>query len=166
MASTFALHPNARNKRVSANPLEKRRDYPDRPIVGVGAVIVEGSRVLLIRRGREPLLGQWSIPGGVVEAGETMRQAAAREAREETGLEIEVGELLEVFESIVPGADPGRSQYHYVIIDFLCQKKSGELRAGGDALEALWASRDQLAELKVSESACKVIHKAFGKSSY
>jgi mutator protein MutT len=150
---------------MSAEPSEKRRDYPDRPILGVGAVIVEGGHVVLIRRGREPLLGRWSIPGGVVEAGETLRQAAIREAREETGLEVEAGELLEVFESIVPGAESGKSEYHYVVIDFLCRKKSGELRAGGDALEARWVRQNQLAELKVSEGACKVVQKAFEKSA-
>src|SRR5262245_43417567 len=100
---------------MSAGPPEKRRDYPDRPILGVGAVIVEGDQVLLIRRGQEPLLGRWSIPGGVVEAGETLREAAMREALEETGLDIEAGELLEVFESIVPGAEARKSQYHYVV---------------------------------------------------
>ncbi|HZR29640.1 MAG TPA: NUDIX hydrolase [Terriglobales bacterium] len=140
-----------------------KREYPDRPIVGVGAVIVMDERVVLVRRGREPLLGQWSIPGGVVELGESLRLAAAREALEETGLQVEAGEVLEVFESIVPGTESnaGKAQYHYVIIDFLCHTKSGELRAGGDALEARWVRRDQLAELKVSDSACKVIAKAF-----
>jgi|SRR5579859_932134 len=140
-----------------------KREYPERPIVGVGAVIVANDQVVLVRRGREPLLGQWSIPGGVVELGEGVRQAAAREALEETGLEVDVGEVLEVFESIVPGTESnaGKAQYHYVIIDFLCHTKSGELRAGGDALEARWVKRDQLAEFKVSDSACKVIAKAF-----
>ncbi|HTC94868.1 MAG TPA: NUDIX hydrolase [Terriglobales bacterium] len=143
-----------------------KREYPERPIVGVGAVIVADGQVVLVRRGREPLLGQWSIPGGVVEVGESLRQAAAREALEETGLEVEAAEVLEVFESIVPGAElnAGKAQYHYVIIDFLCHTKSGELRAGGDALEARWVRRDQLAELKVSDSACKVIAKAFANS--
>ena len=145
-----------------------KREYPERPIVGVGAVIVADGQVVLVRRGREPLLGQWSIPGGVVEAGESLRQAAAREALEETGLEVEAEEVLEVFESIVPGAAPnaGKAQYHYVIIDFLCHTKSGELRAGGDALEARWVRRDQLAELKVSDAACKVIAKALEKLSH
>ena len=140
-----------------------KRDYPDRPIVGVGAVIIEDDRVVLVRRAREPLQGQWSIPGGVVESGETLRQAAIREAREETGLEIEIGELLEVFESIIPGAESGagKSQYHYVVIDFLARRKSGELRSGGDALEAQWVKREQLPEFKVTESTCKVIAKAF-----
>jgi mutator protein MutT len=150
---------------MSAEPPEKRRDYPDRPILGVGAVIVEGDQVVLIRRGQEPLRGRWSIPGGVVEAGETLREAAMREAREETGLVVEAGELLEVFESIVPGAESGKSEYHYVVIDFLCRRKSGELRAGGDALDARWVRQNQLADLKVSDAASKVIHKALEKSS-
>jgi mutator protein MutT len=153
---------------MSAEPPETRRDYPDRPILGVGAVIVESNKVVLIRRGREPLLGHWSIPGGVVEAGETLRQAVVREAREETGLEIEAGELLEVFESIVPAGEAGpgkKSQYHYVVIDFLCRRKSGEVRAGGDALEARWVKQGQLAALKVADASCKVIQKAFEKSS-
>ena len=145
-----------------------KRDYPDCPIVGVGAVIVTDEQVVLVRRGREPLLGQWSIPGGVVEVGESLRQAAAREALEETGLEVDVGEVLEVFESIVPGSKPhaGKAQYHYVIIDFLCHTKSGELRAGGDALEARWVRRDELAKFKVSDSACKVITKALERLSH
>lgn len=140
-----------------------KRDYPDRPIVGVGAVIVEEDRVVLVRRGREPLLGQWSIPGGVVELGETLRQAAEREAREETGLEVEVDEVLEVFESIIPSRDPdaGKAQFHYVIIDFLCRRRSGELNPGGDALEVRWVKPEELAEYQVSDSATKVINKAF-----
>src|SRR5438105_15029775 len=112
-----------------------RRDYPERPLIGAGAVIVRGNQVVLVRRGRPPLAGEWSIPGGVVKLGETLRQAAEREAREETGLEIEAGEGLEVFESITPD-DAGKTGYQYVIVDFLCRLKSGELRAGGDALEA------------------------------
>ena len=136
-----------------------RRDYPDRPLVGAGAVIVRGNQVVLVRRGRPPLAGEWSIPGGVVKLGETLRQAAEREAREETGLEIEAGEVLEVFESITPDA-AGKTCYHYVIVDFLCGLKSGELRAGGDALEAKWCRAEELAEMRVSEPATKVILKA------
>jgi len=104
-----------------------RRDYPDRPIVGAGAVIVEDERVVLVLRAKEPLRGHWSIPGGMVELGEGLRQASAREAREETGLEVEVGEVLEVFESIIPSRDPdaGKAKFHYVIIDFLCRRISG-----------------------------------------
>ena len=136
-----------------------RRDYPERPLVGAGAVIIRGDQVVLVKRGRPPLAGEWSIPGGVVKLGETLRQAAEREAREETGLEIEAGEVLEVFESITPDAQ-GKTCYHYVIVDFLCRVEYGELRAGGDALEAKWARAEELAGLKVSRAARGVILKA------
>src|SRR5439155_10011824 len=121
-----------------------------------------GDQVVLVRRGRTPLEGEWSIPGGVVKLGETLRQAAEREAREETGLEIEAGEVLEVFESITPDSE-GKTCYHYVIVDFLCRLKSGDLRAGGDALEAKWCRAEQLAALKVSEAATKVVMKALAR---
>ena len=139
-----------------------RRDYPERPLVGAGAVIVRDNQVVLVRRGRPPLAGEWSIPGGVVKLGETLRQAAEREAREETGLEIEAGEVLEVFESITPDAQ-GKTCYHYVIVDFFCRVKSGELRAGGDALEAKWCRAEELAEQRVSEAVSKVIRKALSR---
>ena len=135
-----------------------KRDYPDRPIVGVGAVIVRDGRAVIVQRATEPLRGQWSIPGGAVELGETVRQAAAREAGEETGLEVEVGEVLEVFDSIYPDAD-GRTRYHYVLIDFLCRPVRGELKAGADAAQARWVEGRELADFKVSESAMRVIRK-------
>src|SRR5438270_12938273 len=115
--------------------MSRKRDYPDRPIVGVGAVIVRDGRAVLVRRGGEPLAGEWSIPGGVLELGETLRAGAEREALEETGLVVEAGEVLDVFDNITRDA-AGREQYHFVLIDFLCCVKSGELRAGGDALDA------------------------------
>src|SRR5437016_12605482 len=90
------------------------REYPDRPLVGVGAVIVRDSCVLLIRRGHAPLLGEWSLPGGAVECGETLREAAAREVREETGLNVEVGDMLGVYERVTR-SDDGRVRYHYVL---------------------------------------------------
>lgn len=137
-----------------------KREYPDRPIVGVGAVIVDGGRVLLVKRGTPPLEGEWSLPGGAVEIGETLRGAAEREALEETGLLVEAGEVLEVLDRIIPGAD-GRTQYHYVLIDFLCRLKSGELRAGGDAMQAEWVGVSDLDLYRLEQPAREVILKAF-----
>jgi len=141
-------------------PKSTKREYPDRPIVGVGAVIVDHGRVLLVKRGSPPLLGEWSLPGGVVELGETLRTAAEREAREETGLIVKAGEVLEVLDRIIPGKD-GAPQYHYVLIDFLCVVQGGELRAGGDAADVAWASESELGKFKLEQPAVEVISKAF-----
>lgn len=140
-----------------------KREYPDRPIVGVGAVMVHDRRVLLVKRGAPPLLGQWSIPGGMVEIGETLRAAAEREAREETGLIVQAGEVLEVLDRIIPGEN-GRTQYHYVLIDFLCRVRGGELQAGGDAADVVWAREEELATFKLEQLAMDVIKKAFAAS--
>jgi len=136
-----------------------KREYPERPLVGVGAVIVEGGRVVLVRRAAEPMAGQWSIPGGLLELGETLRAGAEREALEETGLQVEAGEVLEVLDRIVPDAE-GKPRYHYVLIDFLCRRTAGELRAGGDAAEARWVRDAELAGLGVADAAVRVIRKA------
>ena len=145
---------------TSAAPVPGRREYPDRPIVGVGAVIIDRGQVLLVKRGSPPLLGEWSLPGGAVELGETLRAAAEREAQEETGLTVKAGEVIEVLDRIVPGA-AGAPQYHYVLIDFLCTVKGGELRAGGDAADACWAAENELATYKLEKPAMDVIRKAF-----
>lgn len=140
-----------------------KRDYPDRPIVGVGAIVVHEGRALVVRRATEPLKGEWSIPGGVLELGEKLREGVAREVLEETGLEVEAGEVLEVFDSII--ADPdGKTQYHYVLIDFLCRVKEGELKAGSDVSEARWVCVEDLGELGVREWTVDVIRK--GLESY
>jgi ADP-ribose pyrophosphatase YjhB (NUDIX family) len=136
-----------------------KRDYPDRPIVGVGAVVVHEGRALVVRRAKEPLKGEWSIPGGAVELGETLREAAAREALEETGLIVEAGEVLEVFDSIL--RDPaGRTQYHYVLVDFLCRPLGGELYAASDVSDARWVTENELHDLHLTETARRVIKKA------
>ena len=102
-----------------------KRDYPEHPIIGVGAVIVEAGRALLVRRDTEPLQGEWSVPGGMLELGEKLRDGVRREALEETGVDVEPGEVLDVFDSIFTDA-LGRTQYHYVLIDYLCRPISGE----------------------------------------
>jgi 8-oxo-dGTP diphosphatase len=140
-----------------------KRDYPDRPLIGVGAIIVADRRVVVVRRGHEPLKGEWSIPGGVLEVGETLRAGAAREALEETGLVVEPGEVLEVLDRIV--RDPqGRVQFHYVLIDFLCRPRAGELHAGGDAEEARWISESELREFPIADSAAAVLRKGLERA--
>jgi 8-oxo-dGTP diphosphatase len=136
-----------------------KRDYPERPIVGVGAVIVNGDRVLIVRRAKEPLKGQWSIPGGMLELGEKLREGLAREVREETALEVEVGDVLDVFDSIFPDAD-GRTQYHYVLVDYRCTVRSGEAKAGSDVSEVRWVTSAELEGLGMKEVTVGVIRKA------
>jgi 8-oxo-dGTP diphosphatase len=141
-----------------------KREYPDTPLVGVGAIIIEDGRVVLVKRGHAPLQGKWSIPGGVLEVGETLRTAAVREGREETGLTIEPGELLGVFERVVPD-EQGRVRYHYVLIDFLCRRLAGELIAADDAEDARWFRREELGALQLARETEKVILKGLEKEA-
>ena len=119
-----------------------KREYPDSPLVGVGAIIIEDGRVLLVKRGHPPLAGEWSIPGGVLEVGETLREAAIREAREETCLTVEPADLLGVYDRVLRD-DDGRTLYHYVLIDFLCRRVDGEARAADDADEVRWFTPEE-----------------------
>ena len=139
-----------------------RREFPELPLVGVGAIIIEGDRVLLVKRAHPPIQGQWSIPGGVLEVGEMVREAAVREAREETGLTVEPGELLGVYDRILRDAER-RVQYHYVLIDFLCCRVGGELLAASDAAEVRWFRRDGLSGLHLAEDTQEVISRGFEK---
>jgi 8-oxo-dGTP diphosphatase len=141
-----------------------QREHPKQPLVGVGALIVEGGRVVLIKRGKAPLLGEWSIPGGVLELGETLRQGAEREALEETGLVVRATELLGVFDRVVPDSN-GTIIYHYVLIDFLCERVSGELHAGADAADAQWFTPDDVAKLPLAEDTAGVIRAALAKAA-
>jgi len=147
------------------------REYPERPIVGVGGVVIEDGRALLIRRGNEPLLGQWSIPGGTLELGETLVEGTVRELQEETGLAVRVLEMIEVFERINfgRGADVGpasaeekrRPRFHFVIVDYLCERIGGQPVAGGDATHVAWAAENELEQFSLTPTATRVIRKAF-----
>ena len=140
-----------------------KREYPDSPLVGVGAVIVDQNRVLLIRRGTPPLLGEWSLPGGVLECGETLRDAVVREAHEETGLTVETGEMLGVYERVIRD-DARRVRYHYVLIDFLCRAVGGDLKAGSDAADVRWFTREELPALNLAFDAEDVVRKGLDRT--
>lgn len=120
-----------------------QREFPEAPIVGVGAVVVDRDRVLLVQRGRDPLKGKWSLPGGVLELGESLTDAVAREIQEETGLEVEPIELVELIDRVVREESPQgqRIRYHYVIADYLCRVIGGVLKAASDAAAARWVER-------------------------
>ena len=137
-----------------------KREYPDAALVGVGSIIIQDGKVLLVKRGHPPLLGEWSIPGGVLEVGETLRAAAVREAKEETGLIVEPAELLGVFDRVIRD-DKGRVRYHYVLIDFLCRQTGGILASSGDAAEVQWFEEVELAALKLAPDTEQVVRKGF-----
>jgi len=115
------------------------REFPATPLVGVGAIIVQDGRVLLVRRGTEPLKGHWTLPGGMLEVGEALAAAVVREVREETGLDVEPIELIELLDRI--HREGSRVRYHYVIADYLCRVTGGELRAASDADAVRWVER-------------------------
>ena len=120
-----------------------QREYPEAPIVGVGAVVVEAGRVLLVQRGREPMRGKWTLPGGALEVGESLHEGVVREVEEETGLRVEPVELVELLDRIVreDTAEGDRIRYHYVIADYLCRVVGGSLNAASDAEAARWVER-------------------------
>lgn len=135
------------------------RRYPQQPVVGVGAVVFVGDRVVLVKRAQEPLKGRWSLPGGRLEVGETMREGIARELREETGLDASVGPVVEVLERIVRD-EAGRVEFHYVLIDFLCTSDGLTLGAGSDASEVVLVELDALGEYGLASKTVEVIQRA------
>lgn len=138
-------------------------EYPEHPVVGVGGVVLLGNRVVLIRRANEPRKGEWSIPGGKLELGETLAEGVRRELREETGLEVEVGELIEAFERVYRDSD-GRARFHYVILDFLCHARPGRPVAGGDAQDLALVDESELGGFALNEAVLRVVRKAFEAS--
>ena len=137
-----------------------RREYPERPIVGVGGVVIHNERALLIRRGSAPLEGEWSIPGGMLEIGETLLEGVQRELLEETAIEVKVLDLIEVFERVTRD-EGGRWKYHFVILDYLCEAVRGEALAGSDVTDVAWARESELSEYSLTPTAARVIQKAF-----
>jgi len=149
------------------------REYPELPIVGVGGVIIAREGVLLARRGSEPMRGEWSIPGGVLEVGESLAEGVMRELREETGLVVRVLELIEALDRIFPepAASPlqaaglegarARPRYHFVILDYLCEIMEGEPRAGGDITELAFVREDELPRYALTPAVIRVVGKAF-----
>jgi ADP-ribose pyrophosphatase YjhB (NUDIX family) len=135
------------------------RRHPEAPVVAVGVLLLDGDRVLLVQRARPPLPGRWTVPGGGVELGETLEEAALRELAEETGLSCTLGPVVEVLDRVVRDAD-GRVEYHYVILDFLGSAPSGELRAGSDSADARWVALDELDAYATTDGLAPVIERA------
>jgi 8-oxo-dGTP diphosphatase len=139
---------------------EADRRYPVRPLVGVGAIIFDGPRILMAQRGKQPLLGWWSLPGGALETGEMLVEAVRRETLEETGLEIDPLGVIEIFERIIRD-EAGAPEYHYVLIDYICRVTGGALQAGDDVCRVEWVLRRDLEKLQITEGTLGVIEKAY-----
>jgi ADP-ribose pyrophosphatase YjhB (NUDIX family) len=134
------------------------RSYPDRPVIGVGAVVLADGRVVLVKRAHEPLAGEWNLPGGGVELGETLEAACAREVLEETGLIVEIGPVIEVFDRIMYD-EAGAVQYHFVLVDYVCRPIGGAMRCGSDASDVALADPGDLAPYRLTQKALDVIAK-------
>jgi len=140
--------------------VKENRRYPRHPLLGVGALILDRDRILMAERGGEPLKGWWSIPGGLVETGESLEEAICREVREETGLRVRPLGVVKIFERIMRDQN-GEAEYHYVLIDYLCRVTSGALRAGDDVSRVEWVRRRDLDGMRITEGTLGVIEKAF-----
>jgi mutator protein MutT len=135
-----------------------KREYPDRPVLAVGALVIRDGKVLLAKRGREPGRGLWSLPGGAVQAGENLKVAVTREIHEECGIEVAVEEAAEVVERMIPDAD-GRLQYHYVILDFRARWLRGELHPSEEVEEARWVDPSELHQYQMTRGTAAVIRR-------
>jgi ADP-ribose pyrophosphatase YjhB (NUDIX family) len=130
--------------------------------LGVGALIFDGERILLVERGKEPLKGYWSLPGGIVETGEKLEDAIRREVAEETGLDVDPYFMFEIFERIISDAE-GKPEYHYVLMDYLCRRVSGEPAAASDVSQLAWVAEPELRGYRLTEGTLGVIERAFAK---
>lgn len=142
---------------------ESPREYPDKPLVGVGAVVIEKGKILLVKRAFEPGAGKWSVPGGLVEVGEKLSEACAREAEEETGLRVQVLELINVFD-MIDRDESGKVRYHYVLADFLVKPVTGELRPNAEVTEMKWYTREETKNLEMTRTARRALDELFGGS--
>jgi ADP-ribose pyrophosphatase YjhB (NUDIX family) len=140
------------------------REYPAQPVVGVGAVVVRDGRALIVRRAHEPRQGEWSLPGGRLDLGESLVDAARREVKEETGLDVEVGPMIETFDRVHRDSE-GRIRYHFVIVDFVCWSRDGDAVAGSDAEAVAWVTADQIDAYGVNAHAKAVILRGLEFSS-
>ena len=140
--------------------MPNNRRYPKRPVLGVGALIFNRDKILLVERGKEPLKGYWSLPGGMLETGETLEQGVIREVHEETGLDVKPLKVLEIFERIIRDTQ-GAPEYHYVLIDYICRVTGGSLRAADDASRAAWVPRRLLSTYEITTGTLPVIEKGF-----
>jgi ADP-ribose pyrophosphatase YjhB (NUDIX family) len=145
--------------KARGNAQDSRR-YPKRPILGIGALVFEEGRILLIERGHDPLKGFWSLPGGALEVGETLEEGVAREVREETGLIVRPLGVVEIYQRIMRDA-AGRPEYHYVLVDFICRVEGGTLAAASDVSRAEWVAPEQLSSYNITEGTLPVIEKGF-----
>ncbi|MGH9709324.1 MAG: NUDIX hydrolase [Candidatus Acidiferrales bacterium] len=136
------------------------REYPERPVIAVGGVVISDARVLLIRRGQPPLEGRWSIPGGLLELGETIAQAIERELMEEAGVQVRPLELIEIYEKVLRLANQP-PQYHFVILDYLCELLGGNAQAGTDVTDVAWSTEDELDRFNLTTEAKRVVKRAF-----
>jgi ADP-ribose pyrophosphatase YjhB (NUDIX family) len=140
--------------------LNDDRRYPRHPLVGVGALILRRDRILMAQRGKEPLKGWWSLPGGALETGELLKDAICREVREETGYEVRPLAVFEIFERIMRD-DSGAAEYHYVLIDYTCRIVGGTMQAGDDVCRVEWVRQSELSKLQITEGTLAVIERAF-----
>ena len=145
---------------MTAVPGDRR--YPARPILGVGALIFRDDAILLVERGKEPLKGLWSLPGGAVETGERIEDAIRREVLEETGLHVEPVSLATIFERIMPD-DSGKTEYHYVLVDYICRITGGQAQPATDVSALVWVKEEDLANYALTEGTLAVIQEAFRK---